>query len=99
MKKRFLFLLLVLSALSVFPQNSEDVLSLPDSLVGKLKEYNLFDTKRAEVLEQVILFYYDQAMAKDRSLLDEGMFYIRELEVLSNEIRDRYWLANSKYYY
>ena len=99
MKKRFLFLLLVLSALSVFPQNSEDVLPLPDSLAGKLKEYNLFDTKRAEVLEQVILFYYDQAMAKNRDLLEEGMFYVKELESLSNVIKDRYWLAYSKYYY
>jgi len=99
MKKRFLFLFLVLSALSVFPQNREDVLPLPDSLVGKLKEYNRLDTKRAEVLEQAILFYYDQAMAKDRSLLDYGMFYIKELETLSNELKDRYWLAHCKYYY
>lgn len=99
MKKRFLFLFLVLSALSVFPQNSEDVLPLPDSLVGRLKEYNRLDTKRAEVLEQAVLFYYHQAMAKDRSLLVEGLFYIKELEVLSNEMKDRYWLAHSKYYY
>lgn len=99
MKKRFLFLFLVLSALSVFPQNSEDVLPLPDSLVGKLKEYNRLDTKRAEVLDQAIVFYYDQAMAKDRNLLEEGLFYIKELESLSNMIKDRYWLAYSKYYY
>lgn len=99
MKKRFLFLFLVLSALSVFPQNSEDVLPLPDSLVGKLKEYNRLDTKRAEVLVQVVMFYYDQAMAKDRNLLEEGEFYIKELEALANATKDRFWLAASKHYY
>lgn len=85
--------------MTVFAQSGSEALPLPDSLVGKMKEYNRLDAKRAEVLGQAVMFYYDQAMAKDRSLLDEGEFYIKELESLSNVLKDRYWLAHSKYYY
>lgn len=98
MKNLFLSLLILFS-LSIFAQNGSEVLPLPDSLVGRLKEFNRLDTRRAGVLEQAVLFYYDQAMAKDRSLLHEGEFYIKELEALANETKDRFWLAHSKYYY
>lgn len=92
MKKRFLFLLLVLSALSIFPQNSEDVLPLPDSLVGRLKEHRKADLARAEALDAAIMFYYD----KHRIL--EAEFYINDLSELVNELKDNYWKAISDYY-
>ena len=92
MKKRFLFLLLVLSALSVFPQNSEDVLSLPDSLVGRLKEHRKADLARAEALDAAIMFYYDE----HRILEAHG--YIIELLSLADDLKDNFWIAQSQYY-
>ena len=92
MKKRFLFLFLVLSALSVFPQNSEDVLSLPDSLVGRLKEHRKADLARAEALDAVIMYYYE----KQRILDAYG--YINELLSLANDLKDNYWIAQSQHY-
>lgn len=92
MKKRFLFLLLVLSALSVFPQNSEDVLPLPDSLVGRLKEHRKADLARAEALNAAIMFYYDE----HRIL--EAESYINELTSLSQDLKDNYWKALSLFY-
>lgn len=92
MKKCFLFLFLVLSALSVFPQNSEDVLPLPDSLVGRLKEHRKADLARAEALDAAIMFYYDE----HRIL--EAESYINELTSLSQDLKDNYWKALSLYY-
>lgn len=92
MKKRFLFLLLVLSALGVFPQNSEDVLPLPDTLVGRLKEFRKTDVGRAEALDAVILYYVEE----QRVL--EAQPYIKDLSELSEELKDNYWKALSLYY-
>lgn len=92
MKKRFLFLLLVLSALGVFPQNSEDVMSLPDSLVMQLKENRNTDEARAEALDAAILFYFE----KHRIL--EAEPYINDLSVLAKELKNNYWIAVSNYY-
>ena len=92
MKKCFLFLFLVLSALSVFPQNREDVLPLPDSLVGRLKEHRKTDVVRAEALDAVIMYYVE----KQCVLGSES--YINELTTLSDELKDNYWKAVSLYY-
>lgn len=92
MKKCFLFLFLVLSALSVFPQNSEDVLPLPDSLVGRLKEHRKADLARAEALDAAIMFYYEE----HRILEAHG--YINELLSLADDLKDNFWIAQSQYY-
>lgn len=92
MKKRFLFLFLVLFTLSVFSQNSEDVLPLPDSLVGRLKEFRKTDLARAEALNATITFYYDE----HRIL--EAESYINELTSMANDLKDNYWKALSFYY-
>lgn len=92
MKKRFLFLFLVLFTLSVFSQNSEDVLPLPDSLVGRLKEFRKTDLAQAEALNATITFYYDE----HRIL--EAESYINELTSMANDLKDNYWKALSFYY-
>lgn len=92
MKKRLLFLFLVLSALSVFPQNSEDVLPLPDSLVGRLKEHRKTDLARAEALKAAIMFYADE----NRIL--EAQPYIYELASFSNVLNDHYWEVLSDFF-
>ncbi|KWW26302.1 MAG: LuxR family transcriptional regulator [bacterium F082] len=92
MKKYFLLLFLVLFALSAFAQEDSSPLSLPDSLVGRLKEFRKTDLNRAEALEAAIRFYFDE-----RRIL-EAETYINELAALSDEIKDRYWKAVSLYY-
>ena len=92
MKKYFLLLILVLFTLRTFAQEESSPLSLPDSLVGRLKEFRKTDLNRAEALDAAIMFYFDE----HRIL--EAETYIDELAALSDELKDRYWKAVSLYY-
>lgn len=91
MKNLIIFLLTFLS-LSAFAQNENDVLPLPDSLVGRLKEHRKTNVARAEALDEAIMFYAE----KQRIL--EAESYINELTSLSVELKDNYWKALSLYY-
>ena len=94
MKKCFLFLFLVLSALSVFPQNREDVLPLPDSLVSKLKEFRQNDDSRAKALIDIIDFCLEHQEA------EAALPYIKELRDLKYYTEgDYYQIALCDYYY
>lgn len=88
------YLLAFILAFSAFSysQNVADALLLPDSLVGKLKEFRKADYQRAEALDACIEFFYEEEKIEDAAP------YINELEQLANELNDRYWLAKSDYY-
>lgn len=88
------YLLAFILAFSAFSysQNVADALLLPDSLVGKLKEFRKADYQRAEALDACISFFYEEDKIEDAAP------YINELEQLANELNDRYWLAKSDYY-
>ncbi len=90
--KKFLVLLFMLFTLSGFPKSGEEVLPLPDSLVGRLRENRKVDERRAEALNAVIMYYVDE----HRIL--EAETYINELAALSDEFKDDYWKALSLYY-
>ena len=90
--KNLLFSLIFLFSLSTFAQNKSEVLPLPDSLVGKLKEHRKNDLARAEALDAAIMFYYE----KDRILDAQG--YINELSLLANDLKDNYFIALTDYY-
>ena len=91
MRKLLVLFLLILS-LSAFAQSESDGLPLPDSLVGKLKEFRKTDVARAEALNSAIMFYYDE----HRIL--EAESYINELTSMTNDLKDNYWMALSLYY-
>lgn len=91
MRKLLVLFLLILS-LSAFAQSESDGLPLPDSLVGKLKEFRKTDVARAEALNSAIMFYFDE----HRIL--EAQSYINELSVLADDLKDHYWKALSLYY-
>lgn len=97
MKKPLLILIFLLAGVSGLAQENEFV--LPDSISGLLKEHRNIDTKRAEALNAAILYCYNTAISQNRNLLDEGMCYIKELDKLANDIKDRYWIAYTEYYY
>ena len=73
MKKYFLLLFLVLFALSAFAQEDSSPLSLPDSLVGRLKEFRKTDLNRTEALDAAIMFYFDE-----RRILEGGELVLQE---------------------
>lgn len=88
------YLLAFILAFSAFSysQSTADALPLPDSLVGKLKEFRKADYQRAEALDACIEFFYEEEKIEDAAP------YINELEQLANKLNNRYWLAKSDYY-
>lgn len=91
MKNLLLFLLTLFSTIA-FAQSGSEVLPLPDSLVGKLKEHRKTDVERAEALDAVILFF------GERNRVLDAQPYIMELESLSEELKDNYWKAATLFY-
>ena len=91
MKNLLLFLLALFSTIA-FAQSGSEVLLLPDSLVGKLKEHRKTDVARAEALDAVILFF------GERNRVLDAQPYIMELESLSEELKDNYWKAATLFY-
>ena len=79
-------------ALSATAQEQATALALPDSLVGKLKEFRKADENRAKVLDACIMFYHD------KHRITEAETYINELEQLTGSLKDGYWIALTKYY-
>jgi tetratricopeptide (TPR) repeat protein len=72
--------------------SNDSPLPLPDSLVGRLKEHRKTDVARAEALETVILFF------GERNRILDAQPYIKELESLSEELKDNYWKAAALFY-
>lgn len=64
---RISYLLAFILAFSAFSysQNAADALPLPDSLVGKLKEFRKVDYQRAEALDACIEFFYEEEKIED----------------------------------
>ena len=91
MKNLFLFLLTLFSTIA-FAQSGSEVLPLPDSLAGRLKEHRKTDFARAEALYAAIKYYAD-----NKKIL-EAQGFINELADLSADLHDNYWKAVSLYY-
>lgn len=90
--KKILSLLLLLITLNAFAQGKSEMMPLPDSLVGRLKEHRKTDLARAEALDAAITYYYEKVKILD------AQGYIRELSQLANDLRDNYYIALSEYY-
>lgn len=91
MKKLLVFLVLLIS-LDAMAQRGNEVLPLPDSLAGRLREFRKTDLSRAAALEAAIKYYYE----KDR--IQDAQGYINELAAIAEELKDNYYLASSDYY-
>lgn len=93
MKHSIIILLISLTfSFAATAQEDYEMLQLPDSLVGKLKENRGTDLNRAKALDDVIMFYYNN----QRIVGAEG--YINELGHVANSISDNYWIAKSHYF-
>lgn len=90
--KKSILLFFILISVNVFAQRDGNAMALPDSLLGLLKEYRKPNEARAEVLDKVILYY------KENGRILEAQPYIRELEFMSEEMKDNYWKAVCLYY-
>lgn len=91
--KRLLFILIMLFSLSGFAQGSYEPLVLPDSLAGRLREFRKADLKRAEALEAAIFYY------RDLDRIMDAQRYIQELSQLAYQLKDKYYIALSDYFY
>ncbi len=91
MKKLLVFLVLLIS-LDTMAQRGNEVLPLPDSLAGRLREFRRADFARAEALDAAIMFYQEM----DR--ISDAKGYIQELSQLSNDLKDNYYIALTYYY-
>lgn len=91
MKKLLVFLVLLIS-LDAMAQRGNEVLPLPDSLAGRLREFRRADFARAEALDAAIMFYQEM----DR--ISDAKGYIQELSQLSNDLKDNYYIALTYYY-
>lgn len=90
--KNILLSLLILFSLTAFAQSEDEVLPLPDSLMGRLKENRKADLARAEALNAAIMFFFDANCVLD------AKGYINELSKLADDLKDNYWIAQSLYY-
>ena len=90
--KNLLLFLLTLFSLTAFAQSGSEIMSLPDSLIERLKENREADMARAEALDAVIMYFFDE----HRIL--EAESYINDLSALAKELKDNYWKAISDYY-
>lgn len=90
--RKFFLLMLAFLFLSAKAQSKDEALPLPDSLAERLQQNRKADEARAEALDKAIMFYVDENRVLDAQL------YIRELESLSEELKENYWNALSLYY-
>lgn len=92
MKKKATLVFLILSPLCIHAQSGDTEMSLPDSLVDRLRMNRNTDEARAEALDAVIQFYVEE-----KKVL-EAQPYINELSALAEELQDHYWKASSLLY-
>lgn len=92
MKKKATLVFLILSPLCIHAQSGDTEMSLPDSLVDRLRMNRNTDEARAEALDAAIQFYVEE-----KKVL-EAQPYINELSALAEELQDHYWKASSLLY-
>lgn len=91
MKRTFLISIFIFLAFGMAWAQETDF-RVPDSLIAKLKEFRGTDLTRIKALDACIMFCHG------KHHITEAEPYINELEQLTANLKDSYWIALTKYY-